>query len=955
MSEDDSDRERLDEDEDNDSGYGDGSDDLDEDNVSKFGVGPRPKNLKKHTSKLKMAPTLSPLLPLEDQLYGTNATHLRVYNNYCLADVTYTTDKKGVLHKTILHEGISDFHAAIASAKERIKDAKAKADAYEKKTDAAQAEATKKEAVAKKKETERKTAKEKVSSDAKRQKSNTGTPVAERAEAERAEAVEAAEAAATAAGTAEVAFRSAQKRYQDAKEVSEASRGQAANVERMERAMIMKLEAILKLLESKEDLEVTLKFPQLVQEGYAHTLDILHEGYEHHAGKLCMSGDEKDQFRPWRPEDGRKESHIEFKWTNQESTLKVFEGTEGPCMLSYSVAGCIETIPVSPHEVSNLLSPETWDYNFVRGCDGAVDQRDALLLEIGATDFSDPDQTAEVLRIVSGGRFVSRSVTTSKGVDIFEVKVCGANNIWESDKGGVAFGALTKDTQKRIALLHDDKELISKWLDTTLNATPDKLCALKNIVRSKQEEKISEVEMKEALTKEVFSILKRLNQGAQSVHANLRRARNSFERCVQNQSVDFDIQHPEHTCHNNGFMFDASIKAKRCIKKEDYTTLCINYPYPEFDAGMNTLLNQWWRRVMPEDGVADFRMYLYASALIADQSNPVVLFSFGQGGAMKGRLQTLINEAFGPYAKAIDPKMILESKSDAESCTPQKLTLKDKLVLFVDDIKNADVAELKRATGGQPMVGRGFQVGVPFSFVPTFKMIEISCNDLFTMKRDSGIERRVIAIKHSIQFKTYPTQELADKACNECEEDNTVYITNADQAEFTSLAPQVMARMRQIYATGTVVERPKAVEESTAELWAETAKENLLQDPMLRWYTHCKCTPKNGFEYDNTTKDLVECREDNTPCPHKVTLAEIKRHMKMRETTKDGKNLLSVVKSGSNKDAPIVEMLKKVKLENQLFLYVHDRVKDERQVIYGLVPKAEQVFTGPQFVTEKLA
>ena len=61
------------------------------------------------------------------------------------------------------------------------------------------------------------------------------------------------------------------------------------------------------------------------------------------------------------------------------------------------------------------------------------------------------------------------------------------------------------------------------------------------------------------------------------------------------------------------------------------------------------------------------------------------------------------------------------------------------------------------------------------------------------------------------------------------------------------------------------------------------------------------------------------------------------------------------MKSGSNKDAPIVEMLKKVKLENQLFLYVHDRVKDERRVIYGLVPKPEQVFTGPQFVTEKLS
>ena len=148
-----------------------------------------------------------------------------------------------------------------------------------------------------------------------------------------------------------------------------------------------------------------------------------------------------------------------------------------------------------------------------------------------------------------------------------------------------------------------------------------------------------------------------------------------------------------------------------------------------------------------------------------------------------------------------------------------------------------------------------------------------------------------------------------------------------------ALAPTMMVRFITIFLSGEFVAKPADVSDWTQEVFALTAEYsaqvNLLELPMLRWYTRCDCKPADDGTMDNS--NLVDAKGGK--CTHHILGSHLMANLKATQGT-DRDTLYKNVKGKGRSDAPIYKMLEGVKMGG---VRLFTQGKDNH--IFGLVVK----------------
>ena len=407
----------------------------------------------------------------------------------------------------------------------------------------------------------------------------------------------------------------------------------------------------------------------------------------------------------------------------------------------------------------------------------------------------------------------------------------------------------------------------------------------------------------------------------------------SFVRLVQDQNFEYDTLRQLN--FSNGYCYDVATKATRRIRPSDGAKLCTGYPYPEFDANKDAELEVFLEEVHPDPDVRRFRISELAKCLNMAQNEPCVRFCFGTAGAGKGITTRLFLKAVGDYGGEFDKSLFARPRDGGENATPARLQLKNKVYVVVNEVAGFDSSTLKQWCGSDQIVARALY-GQPVKFFGTFNLTEITFNDMISIKKDEGLERRCCAIRFSSQFVSCADEQGAMAAQQQWErdgEEGKFAMHDQKYERIMALAPQLMARLIRIHQAGDYEPRyPAKVEQWNAELWAESAPENPLQLPMSLWYTRCGCMPRDTA--DDTTCDLVDV--NGNQCTHSIQAKDIMPKLKAKKLP-NGDTLYKQVKGRGRSDEPVLAMLQRVHLGSPaLRLACVERRGEERNVFFGL-------------------
>jgi hypothetical protein len=711
--------------------------------------------------------------------------------------------------------------------------------------------------------------------------------------------------------------------------------------------------------------EVTMQLPQLFHCAEKHELMLHGDDPVVHGGRLC--GRDGDQFvalrvgaamptaeTGFRLSDGgagcqirMATSSLSFKWPDAEmrfvkgpdgATLSIetfdCEDRVGDCDLSCHAGEIHDDVPLA---LTNVLDSSTWLYRDVRSYRRKfavshsleLDPLDQLMLECVVDP--EPHLVAELLRFLSSGRFRSAAHASSKG-DQFELMSCGENGLWSVDRGKTALAKLGKRLQVNMSQLEhsEDFDALCEDLDRS-----GKLEATKQ--RMKREQELEE----EPQSDQVRDELQRMCRGfgALGLRKEIKGGFDAFVRLVHDQSFEYDALRQVNFA--DGWCYDPGIKSVRRIRPSDGATLSTGYPLPEFDDAKDAELEVFLIEVHPDGGVRAFRVSELAKCLDMAQTAPMVRLVYGSAGAGKGLSCNLFLTTFGgDYSLEADKALFGKQRADGgEGASPLRMKLKNKLYVNAHEIPGFDGDSVKAWCGSGKITARDLY-GAPETFSGTFNLTEFTFNDMISIKKDDGLERRVCAIKCTTQFvECKDDAEAAAKQAQWHEDGETgkATICKEKAARIEALAPQLMARLIRIHQSGAYVERyPAEVEKCNAALWAEAAPQNPCQEPMSLWYQRCGCSPRDPA--DQTTADLVDNR--GLLCSHKVKGCDIVEKLKTK-LLDDGSSLYKKVKGRGRTDEPVWKMLERVRMgPDALKLVRKERDGDDRNVFFGIVPCA---------------
>ena len=685
--------------------------------------------------------------------------------------------------------------------------------------------------------------------------------------------------------------------------------------------------------------KITLELPQLSHCADQHNLEL----HDKHAvqvinGAICTGGG--DKFCPLhvgskvpREENGFVLSDsgadgsintacVKFDWVCDAIELTTTDTCAPKLTISSGIAGvepCEKHTFDAPPDMAELLKPDTWPCRRVKDARREHATIDKLKLDtfdklkvLCICNLDNSDLVAEVMRILSSGRFRSSVRQTPR--DQFELSACGANGFWDIDAGKAAWHSMATELQANLSQLSsnpDFENLISELND-----------------QGKLENVVSITDIKDHLhgvcrgMKDSLGLMKPIEK----TYA-------SFVRLVQDQNFEYDALRQIN--FSNGYCYDVATKATRRIRPSDGAKLCTGYPYPEFDANKDAELEVFLEEVHPDPDVRRFRISELAKCLNMAQNEPCVRFCFGTAGAGKGITTRLFLKAVGDYGGEFDKSLFARPRDGGENATPARLQLKNKVYVVVNEVAGFDSSTLKQWCGSDQIVARALY-GQPVKFFGTFNLTEMTFNDMISIKKDEGLERRCCAIRFSSQFVSCADEQGAMAAQQQWErdgEESKFAMHDQKYERIMALAPQLMARLIRIHQAGDYAPRyPDMVEQWNAELWAESAPENPLQLPISQWFTRCGCMPRDTA--DDTTCDLVDV--NGNQCTHSIQAKDIMPKLKAKKLP-NGDTLYKQVKGRGRSDEPVLAMLQRVHLGSPaLRLACVERRGEERNVFFGL-------------------
>ena len=142
--------------------------------------------------------------------------------------------------------------------------------------------------------------------------------------------------------------------------------------------------------------------------------------------------------------------------------------------------------------------------------------------------------------------------------------------------------------------------------------------------------------------------------------------------------------------------------------------------YDELNEGLNDFL----KKVFPNDGVREYTMRFLSSCLSGEVREEKFYFWTGSGGNGKSKLVDMIELALGDYSRSMDVGYLTTKKGSSSSASPELESIKHARFVWMSEPERTDtiyVGKLKLMSGGDKMTTRGLYKETT-QFKPQFKI-----------------------------------------------------------------------------------------------------------------------------------------------------------------------------------------------------------------------------------------
>jgi P4 family phage/plasmid primase-like protien len=206
-------------------------------------------------------------------------------------------------------------------------------------------------------------------------------------------------------------------------------------------------------------------------------------------------------------------------------------------------------------------------------------------------------------------------------------------------------------------------------------------------------------------------------------------------------------------------VYDLLVNKFRKTKKDDYVNLVVGYNYSE--SVDNPEVNEFIRKILPNEGVRNYVMKKMSECLNGDIPNTHFLMFIGDGANGKSQLLNLMKLAMGELGEKVEVTLLTRKRNNANEANTEKVKLMNKRFAFLsepEDGEKINIGLLKELTGSEEIVARGlYQDSV--SFVMEAKLY-LACNELPEIKgEDTALWRRIRVIDFPSRFVDDPKEE----------------------------------------------------------------------------------------------------------------------------------------------------------------------------------------------------
>ena len=212
-------------------------------------------------------------------------------------------------------------------------------------------------------------------------------------------------------------------------------------------------------------------------------------------------------------------------------------------------------------------------------------------------------------------------------------------------------------------------------------------------------------------------------------------------------------------CFKNG-VYDFNKCEFRDGKPEDCITLCTNIDYIDYDENSPYVkeLYEIIEKIQPNKEVREFVLGYLASCLQGNIIEQKFNIWIGSGANGKSMILDLVDDCLGDYSFKLPVSYLTSKRKGSGQATPEISRAMGKRLAVLqepDKDETLNCGLMKETSGGDKLFARPLY-GVPFEFMPQFKMI-LTCNNIPEIKSDDyGTWRRIRCVEYKSKFVDEP-------------------------------------------------------------------------------------------------------------------------------------------------------------------------------------------------------
>lgn len=213
---------------------------------------------------------------------------------------------------------------------------------------------------------------------------------------------------------------------------------------------------------------------------------------------------------------------------------------------------------------------------------------------------------------------------------------------------------------------------------------------------------------------------------------------------------------------NNG-VYDLDNFEFREGRPDDFVSFCTNIDYIPFDKDHECVrdLQEFWRRVHPNDNIRRYVLTLLASFLSGHTHEERFHIWTGTGSNGKSKVIELYEMILGDYGCKLPVTLLTGKRAASNAASSEVARAKGKRFACLQEPsedEKLNVGLMKELSGGDTIVTRALFKD-PIQFKPMFKML-LLCNHLPNVPSDDGgTWRRIRLVEFASKFVPNPTKE----------------------------------------------------------------------------------------------------------------------------------------------------------------------------------------------------